>query len=75
MWWIESIGLVATLFVLVSFVFNDIKLIRSLNAIGSVLFVIYGLLLGSLSVWVLNGCLLFVHIYYIIKYIKEDKGK
>lgn len=75
MWWIELIGLVSTLFVLISFLFNDIKLIRVLNMLGSILFVVYGILLGSLSVWILNGCLVFVHLYYILKYLKESKEK
>lgn len=75
MWWIELIGLVSTLFVLISFLFDDIMLIRILNMVGSILFVVYGILSGSLSVWILNGCLVFVHLYYIIKYLKVSKEK
>lgn len=64
---IEAIGIVATLFVLFSFLFSDPKHIRIVNIVGAILFVIYGLLLNALSVWLLNGALIVIHIYYLFK--------
>lgn len=64
---VEIIGIIATLFILLAFTQNDKKLIRIIDSIGAILFVIYGLLIGSLSVWLLNGCLIIINIYKIIK--------
>ena len=64
---IEALGIIATVFVLLSFLFNEPKQIRIVNIIGAILFVIYGLLIGALSVWLLNGALIVIHIYYLLK--------
>lgn len=63
----EFIGLMATTFVLISFLMKKARSIRLVNIIGATLFVIYGLLIHSLSVWIMNGALIFVHIYYLMK--------
>ena len=60
---VEIIGLVATLFVLASFLTSGEKNIRIINIVGALIFVAYGLMLGALSVWLLNGILCFIHIY------------
>ena len=62
---VEIIGIVATLFILVAFSLNDKKLIRLVDSIGAVLFVIYGILINSLSVWLLNICLIIINLYKI----------
>ncbi len=59
---IELIGLLATLFVLVSFLQKSEVGIRKFNIVGASLFIIYGILISSISVWLLNGILLGVHI-------------
>ena len=53
--YIEYLGLAGTLLIFFSFFFNDSKWIRIGNMLGSALFVIYGLMIGALSVWLLNG--------------------
>lgn len=68
---IEAIGLSASVFVLISFLFSKQKQIRIVNIIGAALFVIYGLLIGALSVWLLNGALIAIHIYYLLKFKSE----
>ena len=67
--WIEVIGIVATIVVLLSFFCSDIKKIRVINGIGSVLFVIYGVLIHSISVSILNFCII------IVQVIKLNKSK
>ena len=67
----EAIGILATLFVLGSFLVDGEMKIRRINIFGAILFVIYGVLIGALSVWLLNGALLFIHIYKLRK-IKES---
>lgn len=70
--WVELLGILSTVFVLISFLFNDTVKIRIVNIIGAGLFVIYGILLNALSVWLLNGALILIHIYYLIK---NKKGR
>ena len=62
---VEIIGIVATLFILAAFSLNDKKLIRLVDSIGALLFVIYGILINSLSVWLLNICLIIINLYKI----------
>ena len=64
---VETIGVMATLFVLMSFLCTDERSIRLINIIGAALFVAYGLLLGALSVWALNLALIVIHIFYLTR--------
>lgn len=64
---VEIIGIIATLFILLAFSLNDKKLIRLVDSIGALLFVIYGILINSLSVWLLNICLIIINLYKIKK--------
>ena len=64
---VEILGIVATLFILAAFSLNDKKAIRIVDSIGAILFVIYGILIGSISVWLLNGCLILINTYKVIK--------
>jgi len=63
----EILGIIATLFVLLSFLFTNEKRIRQINIIGAVLFVVYGIIIGAISVYVLNGALILIHIYKLYK--------
>lgn len=58
----ELIGLLGTIFVLLSFIQNDEKNIRKINILGAVLFVCYGLLTKTYSTAFLNLCLCIIHI-------------
>ena len=63
----EIIGLLATLFVLMSFLMNDIRRVRVINIIGAALFVVYGYLVGAFSTSLLNALLIAVHISFLKK--------
>ena len=63
----ELIGLCGTVFILIAFLFNSEREIRIFDMIGSVLFVIYGALIGAYSNVVLNGALIIVHIVKLQK--------
>ena len=60
----EIIGISASLLVLISFLFKNERSIRLVNIFGAVMFVIYGLMINALSIWLLNGILIFIHLYY-----------
>ena len=64
---VEILGIIATLFIVIAFAMNSKKLIRIFDTIGAILFIIYGILIGSLSVWLLNGILVIINIYKLIK--------
>lgn len=63
----EIIGIIASIMVLISFIMNGEKKIRIINIFGAMLFIIYGFLINSFSVWFLNLMLLLVHINKLIK--------
>lgn len=71
---VEIIGILAGLIVLSSFLLKGELKIRLLNIFGAVLFVIYGVLIGSLSVWLINFLLVIVHIFFILRR-KGDKNE
>ena len=58
----ELIGLLGTVFVLLSFIQNDEKKIRKINILGAILFVCYGLITKTYSTAFLNLCLCIIHI-------------
>lgn len=67
----EVVGTCASLMVLLSFIMKGEANIRTLNIVGAILFVIYGLRIKAFSIWFLNGCLCIVHICRLIKIKKE----
>lgn len=48
------------------------KNIRVINIVGALIFVVYGVLIEALSVWLLNGVLFFIHIYKLYKLNKQN---
>lgn len=62
----EWIGIFASIIVLISFLFNNIKIVRIINIIGCLFFVIYGININAFSVWFLNGTLAMIHIVKLI---------
>lgn len=61
----EAIGLIATCFVLLSFLMQEGRHIRCVNIIGAVLYCVYGCTIHSISTVILNGALIFIHIYFL----------
>ena len=63
----EIIGIIATLFVLLSFLFTAEKRIRQINIIGAAIFIVYGIIIAAHSVYILNAVLVIIHIYKLYK--------
>ena len=68
------LGLLASLVVLVSMCFNTRtkrgeRLMRALNFVGSIMSVVYGIILGpaGFGMILLNGTLVFVNLFYLVK--------
>ncbi len=58
----EIIGIAATIFILIGFLFSGEKKIRVLNIVGAMLYIVYGILIGSESNIILNAALIIIHI-------------
>ena len=67
---IETIGTIASVIVLLSFLVKEEYRIRIINIYGAVLFVIYGIMKGAFSVWLLNGILILIHAWHLL----HDRG-
>ena len=75
----EWLGLVASAFVLVSFLMSNQIKIRIINMVGCIAWVIYGFLLPAYSTAIMNGAVFIVHVVFLTKYFikrrKEKAGK
>ena len=74
----EWLGIVASIFILVSFLTSNQIKTRIINSIGCVVFVVYGFLLPTYSTAFMNAAMLVVHAVFLIKYIvkkRKDKNK
>ena len=67
--WVEWIGYMAMAIVLISFLMKSVIKLRIVNALGGLLFVIYGFLLEpvSLPIILTNTAIICIHIYYLFK--------
>jgi hypothetical protein len=68
----EAIGLSGSLLVAISLMMKNIKTLRIINFCGSLAFGIYGLLIGSLSVTLLNLFTVCVNVFYLYRLHKEN---
>lgn len=68
---VEILGIVASLFVISAFLFKNVKVIRLLDAVGALLYVIYGILIHSYANILLNTVLIAVQIYHLYKLNKK----
>ncbi|MDO5656036.1 MAG: uroporphyrinogen decarboxylase [Flavobacteriaceae bacterium] len=69
--YVDFIGYAASAFIVGSFlVHNNIRLLRIINGIGCVLFVIYGYFINSWPVILPNVFIFLVQVYYLFIYKK-----
>jgi len=75
---IETIGICSTIILLISMLFKTTTvkgsiIMRTLNMLGSIIFIIYGCLLPAISTIVLNSALIIIHSYHLVILVKEYK--
>jgi hypothetical protein len=63
----EYIGYAASGLVLISFLMKDIRVLRIVNSVGCVLFIVYGLLLFSVPVIVTNVAIVIINLFYLFR--------
>ncbi len=64
---VEWIGYLASAIILVSLLMSSIIKLRIINTVGSVIFAVYGIIIGSIPVAVMNFGIVGINIYYLIK--------
>ena len=70
--YIEWIGYLASLFVLLSFLMRNITTLRYVNTVGCLFFVAYGFLLDSWPVIITNVAIVLVNFYYLVVNRKKE---
>lgn len=63
----EWIGILGTLFIIVAFAMNGETKIRVFDAIGAILFIVYGFTINSFSTILLNVVLVIVQAYKLLR--------
>ncbi len=63
----EIIGYVGSALVLVSFLMASVVKLRVVNAVGSLIFAVYALLIHSYPTMIMNICLVLINLYYLWK--------
>lgn len=63
----EIIGYVASVLIAVSLMMSAIVRLRIINMIGAATFCLYGILIGAVPVAAMNGFIVLINIYYLMK--------
>ena len=71
--WLELLGYLASAIVIVSILMSSILKLRIFNLIGSVLFSVYGFLIGAIPVGFVNGFIALINIYYLSKMLGQKE--
>lgn len=68
---LELTGYFASILILISLLMSSAVKLRILNAVGAVVFTVYGILIKSYPTAFLNGVSVIVDIYYIVKLLRS----
>ncbi len=66
--WVQWLGYLASLLILVSMMMNSILKLRIINVVGSTLFAIYGLIIHAIPVLIVNGTIAIINFYFLIRF-------
>jgi hypothetical protein len=73
MGWIDILGYLASLIILISLLMNSVKRLRWINLFGAILFAAYGFILNAIPVGLMNSGIVVINIYYLFHmYTKKD---
>ena len=64
---IEIWGYISMIFVLLSMLMKNMKLLRIINSISCVMFIIYGIALGAYPIILLNTLVILINVFRLIK--------
>ena len=72
MTWIEIFGYCGSVLVAISLMMKSIKKLRWINLVGAGVFSTYGLLVSAYPVFILNGFIVLVDVYYLLQMRSKD---
>jgi hypothetical protein len=70
---LDGLGYLATGVVLLSFLWEGERM-RFINAIGAMLWMVWGFLLSQPPVWILNGLIILIHMVQLIRVRRRMEG-
>ena len=70
---IEMIGYLGSVLVLISFLMSSVVKLRVINAVGSLVFAGYALIIHSYPTALMNFCLVGINIYYLVRLRHPDR--
>ncbi len=73
--WIEILGYTGMALILCSWLFKNVNVIRTVNIIGSVFSLTYGILTHTWPTAILNICLLVINSVYLILFLHKTRKK
>ncbi len=71
--WVECVGYVASVLVAVSLTLANIRALRVVNLAGALVFTVYGILVSAYPVAVVNGFIVLVNIFYLVRSEKKTE--
>ena len=69
--WLEAFGYLGSVLVAVSLMMRSLVRLRSINSIGSVIFVIYGVWIHAYPVAIMNGLIVIINAFYLIQILRQ----
>lgn len=72
---IEWVGYLASILIAASMFMKDIVKLRFINLVGSLCFVIYGIVISAYPVAITNIVIVGVNLYYLYKMVNNKKKK
>jgi hypothetical protein len=70
---IDIIGYISIFIVVISFVFEDVRLFRFLNTCGCLWFIVYGILISSKIVIIINSIIALINVFKLFKDFKSNE--
>jgi len=68
----ELIGYSASLLIAISLIMKSLIRLRIINGIGAFVFVVYGILIKAYPIAILNGLIVIIDSFYLIKMLKRS---
>ncbi|MCX6209976.1 MAG: hypothetical protein NTZ59_10925 [Bacteroidetes bacterium] len=70
---LDLVGYIASIFLAISLVVNGAFKFRTINMLGQITFIIYGLLINAFPIIIANSVLLCINVYQLVKLMKSNE--
>lgn len=69
---IEVVGYVGSALIVLSLMMRSLLRLRVINLVGAIVFTIYGVLIEAPPVWVVNGAIVLIDLWYLRQMLRDD---